>query len=244
MDQIADSALDTFFDICARATWAEPLWQATITYFEAQGVSRVVYHHMPPLGTPDEGRIRVATHGFPQDWVRKYIRGKLYRVDPIPAHASMVEQPFRWSEIRDLRGLSAAEVAFLDSAAEADLGDGWAIQAFGPGGRNGYFGIGMPPCPIDRRSIQTFQAVCQAAHLRYCRITRDYAGDRPVLSDREAELLHWVARGKSNSVIAEIMRISPHTVDAYMRRIFLKLGTTDRISAAVRALGLNLIRGY
>jgi LuxR family quorum-sensing system transcriptional regulator CciR len=50
-----------------------------------------------------------------------------------------------------------------------------------------------------------------------------------------------VARGKSNALIGEILGISGATVDAHLRRIFLKLGVFDRISAAVRGIGIGLI---
>ena len=40
-----------------------------------------------------------------------------------------------------------------------------------------------------------------------------------------------------------IMGVSAHTVDAYLRRIFLKLGTTDRVTAAIRGVGSGIITG-
>ncbi|MFO1141106.1 MAG: helix-turn-helix transcriptional regulator [Amaricoccus sp.] len=58
---------------------------------------------------------------------------------------------------------------------------------------------------------------------------------------RRAEVLVWVARGKSNGSIADILGISAHTVDAHLRRIYLKLGVADRLSAALRGLGFGII---
>ena len=66
------------------------------------------------------------------------------------------------------------------------------------------------------------------------------AAPRPLLSAREKEVIHWVARGKSNSVIGDILGCSAHTVDTHLRRIFAKLDVSDRISAAVRAVALGL----
>lgn len=60
------------------------------------------------------------------------------------------------------------------------------------------------------------------------------------LTAREAEVLIWVARGKSNRDIAEILGLSPRTVNKHLEQIFTKLGVENRASAAaiaVRALG-------
>ena len=60
------------------------------------------------------------------------------------------------------------------------------------------------------------------------------------LTAREAEVLLWVARGKANRDIGEILRLSPRTVNKHLETIFTKLGIENRASAAVvatRALG-------
>ncbi|PRY21409.1 DNA-binding CsgD family transcriptional regulator [Aliiruegeria haliotis] len=61
------------------------------------------------------------------------------------------------------------------------------------------------------------------------------------LSPRQMEVLIWIARGKSNDVIARILGISRHTVDTHVRRIFEKFGTCDRTVAAVRAVAAGLV---
>ncbi len=61
------------------------------------------------------------------------------------------------------------------------------------------------------------------------------------LTPREVEVLRWIARGKSNTVIAQILGISRHTVDTHNRRIYRKLGAGDRITATVRAMEAGLL---
>jgi LuxR family transcriptional regulator/LuxR family quorum-sensing system transcriptional regulator CciR len=51
----------------------------------------------------------------------------------------------------------------------------------------------------------------------------------------------WLARGKSKSVTADILEISPHTVDTTVRRIFRKLGVSDRTSAVMKAVNSGVI---
>ncbi|WP_100637102.1 response regulator [Marinomonas polaris] len=56
------------------------------------------------------------------------------------------------------------------------------------------------------------------------------------LTDRESEVLHWIANGKTNREIAEILEMSPRTVNKHLEQIFPKLGVENRTSAAGVAL--------
>ena len=61
-----------------------------------------------------------------------------------------------------------------------------------------------------------------------------------LLTTREADVLAWIARGKSNRDIGEILGLSPRTVNKHLEQIYVKLGVENRASAAalaVRALG-------
>lgn len=55
------------------------------------------------------------------------------------------------------------------------------------------------------------------------------------LTRREAEVLAWVAEGKTNEVIAGILAIAPRTVGKHLERIYPKLGVETRTAAAARA---------
>ncbi|MET1414289.1 response regulator transcription factor [Roseibium sp. HPY-6] len=59
--------------------------------------------------------------------------------------------------------------------------------------------------------------------------------ERFTLTQREAEVLIWIAKGKSNKDIGEILGLSPRTVNKHLEQIFIKLGVENRASAAVRA---------
>ncbi|HVY99924.1 MAG TPA: response regulator transcription factor [Dongiaceae bacterium] len=52
------------------------------------------------------------------------------------------------------------------------------------------------------------------------------------LTGREAEVLLWVARGKSNKDISGVLQISPRTVNKHLEQVFEKLGVENRASAA------------
>lgn len=58
------------------------------------------------------------------------------------------------------------------------------------------------------------------------------------LTQREAEVLLWVARGKSNKDIGEILGMSARTATKHLEQIFVKLGVENRASAAVKSIQL------
>lgn len=65
--------------------------------------------------------------------------------------------------------------------------------------------------------------------------------ERLGLTEREAEVLHWVVEGKSNSETAIILDISVRTVDKHLQNVFSKLGVENR-SAALRVVMFALGR--
>lgn len=56
------------------------------------------------------------------------------------------------------------------------------------------------------------------------------------LTFREAEVLLWITHGKSNKEIAEILRVSPRTVNKHLEQIFDKLGVENRTAAATMSV--------
>lgn len=56
------------------------------------------------------------------------------------------------------------------------------------------------------------------------------------LTPREAEVLLWVARGKSNRDVADILTLSHRTVNKHLEHVFVKLGVESRAAAAAIAM--------
>lgn len=57
------------------------------------------------------------------------------------------------------------------------------------------------------------------------------------LTLREAEVLFWVTKGKTNKDIGDILQTSPRTVNKHLEHVFEKLGVETRTAAANLALG-------
>lgn len=58
------------------------------------------------------------------------------------------------------------------------------------------------------------------------------------LTRREREVLSWVARGKTNAQVAELLWLSPSTVRKHLENVYPKLGVNTRTAAVASFLGL------
>lgn len=230
-----------FFAAMRDARDIEALWQAFSNYFAERGIDRLTAVHLPPPGASDDEPTLVHIQGYPEEWIADYM--KRYRDDPVPVHVRNHPSPFRWAEVGTMRKLTPGQKEFLSYCTSIGVTDGIAIPVFGPNGRNGYIGIGLSEDQDDVSDAQLgeYQIVAQMAHQRLCEIMTPSDCEQIKLSPREKEILEWVARGKSNASIAEILGISAHTIDTHLRRTYDKLDVTDRVRAAVRGIGCGLI---
>ncbi|MDU6135591.1 response regulator transcription factor [Bradyrhizobium sp.] len=78
------------------------------------------------------------------------------------------------------------------------------------------------------------------------RLAKESSGELPKeffsefgLTVREAEVLSWLSKGKTNRDIAQILGLSPRTVDKHLEQIYAKLGVENRTAAAAIATGLT-----
>ncbi|GGI26784.1 response regulator transcription factor [Bradyrhizobium guangdongense] len=78
------------------------------------------------------------------------------------------------------------------------------------------------------------------------RLAKDTSAESPAefprelgLTAREGEVLSWLAKGKTNRDIAQILGLSPRTVDKHLEQIYSKLGVENRTAAAAIAVNAN-----
>ncbi len=79
----------------------------------------------------------------------------------------------------------------------------------------------MPPAPARHASCERHGTARHAVPL-------------PTLSDRERQIMTWVAMGKTNPEIGCILQISEFTVKNHMKSIFAKLDVTNRAQAVAK----------
>jgi DNA-binding CsgD family transcriptional regulator len=210
------------------------LREATMDAFAGIGYSSA-YFVTPVTSDRRFGRVHSANN-MADAWCDAYPVTLRYE-DPLPDLAVRLCRPLRWSEARAIEPPGRQEEPFYAFLAKLGFEDGLALPTYGPGARTGF--VGLPAscdARLDDETAAIAHALAQMSFLRYCELIDVQAPSDVRLSERELDVVYWIAMGKSNSVIAEILSISAETVDSYVRRAFRKLGVSDRTSAVLHSV--------
>jgi LuxR family transcriptional regulator, maltose regulon positive regulatory protein len=73
------------------------------------------------------------------------------------------------------------------------------------------------------------------------RVTKSTSATRPVLTDREGDVVLLLAEGCSYAQVALRLGISVHTVATHVKNCYRKLGARSAAHAVTRAMELDLM---
>lgn len=207
-----------------------------------QGVIRMSYHLTPAFEKATSIGTSVYTRGFSDEWMKLYEDHWRDR-DPIPLRVLAAGRMMTWSEAMTAGENDTEVEAYFELMREHGLEHGFGVPLFGLDGCDAYssFDFGKPIADVGDDRVGLVRALAQIGHQRVCVLSRSEQ-TKIDLSDREREVLEWLARGKSIWVIAEILDLSPDTVKTYSKRIHAKLEVSDRVGAVVKALKLGIIK--
>lgn len=92
------------------------------------------------------------------------------------------------------------------------------------------------------RSLRDARLAAQQPPARDAGAVREALARRYQLTAREVEVLEWVACGKTNRDIGEILGLSPRTVNKHLEHVYVKLGVETRTAAATLAIAMGVTR--
>lgn len=177
---------------------------------------------------------------WPESWKDYYTR-EMGEADPIVQEARRRIWPFSWSELWGDRELSDHERNLVQLARRFDWSDGVAVPIHGPAGYLALVAYAGGPIRFGPEERLILQALSYAAHERASTLFgKQGTRPPPKLSKRELQVMEWVARGRTDAQIADILKISATTVHTYVQQAMRKLGVRSR-SQAVNELLLHSV---
>lgn len=207
---------------------------------KALGAKFASYHHFSDLGDHELKKFtRYHSYNMPTeitDYYDGYEAENYHRENP-GIKAVFSRGQYSWlSDLKnDPQVLEMNYDEQIQYAMDA-VGDGLCIPLLATKYRYGYAFVGFEKDKSSFDPIMPFQVqfLMQKLHLRYCQLFEALQSEIK-LTKREFEVLELLSAGKTNQDIGAILSISTHTVGSYVSRIFLKLGVSDRVNAAIRA---------
>lgn len=127
----------------------------------------------------------------------------------------------------------------MDAAGQAEMARRFGLWIKGNPGHGGGFDLALSDAPLLQFS---FLGIVGGAEYLFRLAGAQAAGQEDALrqsfglTNRESEVLLWIARGKSNKDIGDILGLSPRTVNKHLEQVYTKLGVENRASAAIKAL--------
>jgi DNA-binding CsgD family transcriptional regulator len=242
---VASIANATIFDQVERVGSLGALWALAARYFRENGFKAGSYILLD-RASHDQARL-IFSYGVPQDLLDTYLAMDGRFCDPLIRVALASGRPQLRTEFRDQHALLPEEEALIAAMCRhryvARVDETVVLPLYGPHGHVAACRLDatMGRAAVDRLNLNALQMAAQHMHLKALDLRPREIARHQLLSRREVEILLWVAKGKSNSVIAELLGIAASTVDTYLRRIFEKLGVCDRTTAALKGVGLGLI---
>lgn len=192
---------------------------------------------------PVSGKVAAFTT-YPDKWKNHYMAEGLHLTDPTLHTAARSIAPVDWRRLE--KNENFAQV--FNQAHDFGLPDiGMTVPIRGPLGETGLFSVSSS-LPLEewnklkRTIVADLQLSAVYMHERVMKSDRLLDILRyPSLSSREREILQWVAVGKSQQDIGDILSISPRTVEVHLRSTREKLNALNTPQAVGRAISMGLI---
>ena len=109
-------------------------------------------------------------------------------------------------------------------------------------GAAGYLLKDAPPDDLFRAIRGTARGDTVLAPAVAARLVRRASSSRPVLTEREVEILQHLSRGLANKELARKLFVSEATVKSHLSHIYTKLGVDTRTAAVAAAIEQGIIR--
>jgi LuxR family transcriptional activator of conjugal transfer of Ti plasmids len=184
---------------------------------------------------------------YPSSWVKQYCANRYDRIDPVVARSIATTLPFSWSIAESDINLTKKQKWFFEEAREFGINHGLTIPIHERQGKVATLTISAcgSRSEFDDRVEQYRHELHLIAIYLHARLRNTTFAPisplRPFLTQRERSCLQWVARGKSASDIAEIIRVSRRTVVFHTENAKRKLGVATAQQAVAMGLMYDII---
>lgn len=213
-----------------------------LAFLHTVGFDYFTFADMSPGSITEKNKKFNLLSNYPGKWLEYYkIQGYALH-DPVYTALCCVRRPTTWAELTALSSDKKAK-SIMHEAAENKLVSGIAFPLYGISGKSYGLSISSPYRNLDfsKNGKSLYNSAAAQLLLVYGDITRQNVVPVPALSEREKEILQWIAAGKTKRQIADILFVSQSCIKRHCESIFCKMGVSNLPSAVAASIRLRLI---
>lgn len=220
--------------IDAAVTPADVL-QELLSILRPFGFRHLLITGLPP---PQRGpwQCEILYDGWPVEWLEHYLASEHFSQDPCASRSRLVGQPFIWRDLMS-NEMTTGQLRVMGEAAEFGLRDGLCVPVHEPRRAPSVVTAAGERIELLPEDVPILETVCVHAY-RALRRLNGGGGQSPQinLTDREREVLTWIAAGKAAEDVACILGISRFTVERHLSNVRDKCDAVNTIQAAMEAV--------
>ncbi|MEQ1935900.1 MAG: LuxR family transcriptional regulator [Fimbriimonadaceae bacterium] len=185
---------------------------------------------------PDEDPLDpILFEAWPEEWLGHYVSQNYIKRDPMVQTLFSTIHPFTWTDALNRKRYSKADIAIVSQASAWGMIAGFVVPIYGVGGQ-------VHAVTMSGRNVQCDPESRAELHLisiyAYARAKQLKRRSEPFvrLTRRQLESLRWVALGKTDWEVGELLGISESTAHKHIEAAKSQFGVSTRMQAVVAAL--------
>ncbi len=193
---------------------------------------------MTGLPMPQDGpwQLEILCDGWPVAWLEHYIARRHFSHDPCALRSRHAGQPFLWRDL-SRRHMTAGQLRVMDEATEFGLNDGLCVPIHEPLRAPAVVTVAGHRIELAREDLPILETVCVHAFRAMRRLRAGEGRSFHLrLTDREREVLTWIAAGKAAEDVACILGISRFTVERHLSNVREKFDAVNTVQAVMEAV--------
>jgi len=182
-------------------------------------------------------------NNYPEEWQKHYQANNYLAIDPTVHHGMRSLLPLIWSDEVFVHARNLWE-----EARSHGLCFGWAQSIRDFNGVVSMLTLARSNDPISEAELNAkrFEItwLTQMAHegmTKCLKVSQMMPEASAKLSKREIEVLSWTAIGKTSGEVSDILNIAERTVNFHINNTIIKLNTSNKTAAAIKASILGLL---
>jgi LuxR family quorum sensing-dependent transcriptional regulator len=177
---------------------------------------------------------RFHANGWPQEWADEYLRNKFFADDPVAMYSLSAIHPFEWADVSFADERWPRGKKIMGMAAEVGMRNGFVVPVVGSDIAAAVTMAGAAP-DLDVDAKRAIYLIGMFAHAKAMALESQRI-PRRVLTERERDVVAWVAAGKSAWDISQIVGVSEAAVVKRLKNAMRKLDASTRAQAVAYAI--------